>query len=30
MKFDPKKAVDATITWIQNWFEKNGPNCNAC
>ena len=27
--FDAKKATETTIKWIQDWFEKNGPGCNA-
>ena len=29
MDFDAKKAKEATVTWIQDWFRKNGPDCNA-
>ena len=29
MEFDAKKAKDATVEWIRDWFEKNGPGCNA-
>ncbi len=29
MDFDAKKAKDATVQWIRDWFEKNGPGCNA-
>ena len=29
MEFDAKKATDATVKWIREWFEKNGPGCNA-
>ena len=29
MEFDAKKAVSATCEWIRDWFEKNGPGCNA-
>ena len=29
MDFDAKKAVEATTEWIIEWFEKNGPGCNA-
>ncbi len=28
-KFDAKKATEATIKWIQDWFEINGKGCNA-
>ena len=27
--FDAGKATEATAEWIRNWFEKNGPGCNA-
>ncbi len=26
--FDVKKAVDGCISWIREWFEKNGKGCN--
>lgn len=26
--FDAVHAKDATVTWIREWFEKNGPDCN--
>lgn len=29
MEFDAKKATQATTEWIRNWFEINGPDCNA-
>ena len=29
MDFDAKKAVDATVKWISDWFQANGPGCNA-
>lgn len=29
MDFDAKKATEATVTWIQDWFQENGPDCNA-
>lgn len=29
MGFDAAKAVEATVEWIRNWFEQNGPGCNA-
>ena len=29
MEFDAKKATQATIQWIRDWFRKNGPECNA-
>ncbi len=28
-KFDAKKATEATVKWIQDWFEINGKGCNA-
>lgn len=28
-KFDAKKTKDELINWIQNWFDKNGKDCNA-
>ena len=27
--FDAKKATDATVQWIRDWFEENGKGCNA-
>lgn len=27
--FDVEKNTEACIRWIRNWFEKNGPDCNA-
>ncbi len=27
--FDAKKAADACVKWIVDWFEKNGKGCNA-
>ena len=27
--FDVKKVTKDCILWIKNWFEKNGPGCNA-
>jgi len=27
--FDVKKAVDACVEWIRNWFEENGKGCKA-
>ncbi|MBP5256083.1 MAG: NAD(+) synthase [Clostridia bacterium] len=27
--FDPVKAKDATVSWIIDFFENNGPGCNA-
>jgi NAD+ synthase len=29
MEFDVKKATEATIDWIRNWFSENGEDCNA-
>ena len=29
MNFDAEKATAATVKWIRDWFEKNGPGCNA-
>lgn len=26
---DPKKTKDAIVQWIRDYFEKNGPECNA-
>lgn len=27
--FNAKKVKDTIIQWVQDWFEKNGPGCNA-
>ncbi|MBR4595343.1 MAG: NAD(+) synthase, partial [Bacteroidales bacterium] len=27
--FDAKKVKDACVQWIRDWFEENGPGCNA-
>lgn len=27
--FDAKKVKDDIVQWIRDWFEKNGPGCNA-
>jgi NAD+ synthase len=27
--FDAKKVKDELVQWIRDWFEKNGPGCNA-
>lgn len=27
--FDAKKTKDACVKWIRDWFEQNGPGCNA-
>ncbi|MBP3895328.1 MAG: NAD(+) synthase [Mogibacterium sp.] len=29
MEFDAKRATEATVKWIRDWFETNGPDCNA-
>jgi len=29
MDFDAKKAAEATVKWIRDWFETNGKGCNA-
>lgn len=29
MSFDAKKAKEACVAWIREFFEKNGPDCNA-
>lgn len=29
MAFDAKKVKDDIVKWIQDWFEENGPGCNA-
>jgi len=29
MVFDAEKAVKATVKWIRDWFDVNGPGCNA-
>ena len=29
MEFDAARAVEATTNWIRDWFEVNGPGCNA-
>lgn len=29
VNFDAVKAKNACIEWIREWFEHNGPNCNA-
>ena len=29
MGFDAEKATKATVEWIRDWFEVNGPGCNA-
>lgn len=28
MNFDAKKAADATVSWVRDWFYKNGKGCN--
>ena len=27
--FDPKKITEECVAWIRDFFEKNGPDCNA-
>ncbi len=27
--FEPLKVKDACVQWIRDWFEENGPGCNA-
>lgn len=29
MDFNAEKACAATVEWIRDWFDKNGPECNA-
>lgn len=29
MKLDMQKVAPALIDWVRNWFEENGPGCNA-
>ena len=29
MGFDAKKVKDDVVKWIRDWFEENGPGCNA-
>lgn len=29
MSFDAKKVKDDIVLWIREWFENNGPGCNA-
>lgn len=29
MKLDMHKVAPALIDWVRNWFEENGPGCNA-
>ncbi len=29
MEFDVKKATEATVSWIREWFYENGYGCNA-
>lgn len=29
MEFDAKRATEATVKWIRDWFETNGSGCNA-
>ena len=28
-KFDAKQVKDRVVAWIRDWFEENGPGCNA-
>lgn len=28
MDFDARKAADATVSWVRDWFNKNGKGCN--
>ena len=27
--FNAKKVKNDIVQWIRNWFEENGPECNA-
>ena len=27
--FDAVKVKDQIVDWIRNWFDQNGPGCNA-
>lgn len=29
MEFETKRVISEVISWIQSWFSKNGPGCNA-
>ena len=29
MEFDAKQATEATVKWLRDWVEINGPGCNA-
>lgn len=29
MKFDAERVKNEIVEWIRNWFQKNGPDCNA-
>lgn len=29
MEFEAKKVKDSIVTWIRNWFDKNGSDCKA-
>lgn len=29
MGFDAERAVKSTVEWIRDWFDRNGPGCNA-
>ena len=28
-EFNAKKVKDQVVQWIRDWFEENGPGCNA-
>ena len=28
-EFDAKRVTEEVIQWIRDWFEQNGPGCNA-
>ena len=27
--FNPMEVKDLAVQWIRDWFEENGPGCNA-
>ncbi len=29
MEFEANKVKESIVEWVRNWFEQNGPNCNA-
>ena len=29
MAFDVKKVKEDLVKWLNDWFEENGPGCNA-